>query len=274
MSLSDKDTKPWLYEDFDFKIREEHKASNSSFSSTPSTTSTSSGGRDTPVTPLSFSDKGPTSFAKEVGLGEVWTLGRVSFSLGLYRSPTAARLRASFYSIQTDQRTQTNSPDPSKLFSACQERKIDLLKQLLPTRDINATDDHGRGVLHLALGSGKVNADKSKMTNIANTVRLLSSHGADVNAPDGSGLRPIHYCAQTINSEAAKCLLEFGARINELDLKERRALNYTATDSHPDVEFVKMLISKGAILGPARLPKLPPRSNESQKKVRQLVTKL
>jgi ankyrin repeat protein len=162
----------------------------------------------------------------------------------------------------------------SKLFSACQERRIDLLKQLLPAQDINATDDHGRGVLHLALGSGKVNTDKSKMTNITNTVRLLSSHGADVNAPDRSGLRPIHCCAQTINFEAAKCLLERGARINERDLKERTALNYTAMDSHPDVAFVNMLVSKGAKLGSAKLLKLPPRSNESQRKVRQLVTKL
>jgi ankyrin repeat protein len=184
-------------------------------------------------------------------------------------------LRASHYSIQTNQRAQTNSPEPSELLSACQERKIDLLQQLLQTPDISlsATDDQGHGVLHLALGTGKVNADKSKMTNIANTARLLSAHGADVNATDKSGLCPIHYCARTINSEAAKCLLEHGARINEPDLNGRTALNYTAMDSHPDVEFVKMLVARGGRLGTAKLPKLPPRANESQKKVRALVIK-
>jgi ankyrin repeat protein len=75
------------------------------------------------------------------------------------------------------------------------------------------------GVLHLAIGSGKVDAHKPKMTNIANIVHLLSTHTADVNTPDKLGLCPIHYCAQTVNSEAAKCLLEHGARINEADLK-------------------------------------------------------
>ncbi|KAH8587426.1 ankyrin repeat-containing domain protein [Bisporella sp. PMI_857] len=169
----------------------------------------------------------------------------------------------------------TNFLDASDLLAACQDRQIDLLEQLLKTPAINldATDDKGSGVLHLALGTGKVNSDKSKMANIVNIVRLLCTHDANINAPDKSGLCPIHYCAQTINSEAAKCILDRGARINEPDLKGRTALYYVAVDGHPDVEFAKMLIRNGAKLGTAKLPKLPPRANESQKKVRLLVMK-
>ena len=167
--------------------------------------------------------------------------------------------------------TQTKSTDPSKLFLACQERKIEVLRQLLPTHDIHATDSQGRGVLHLALGTGKVNANKSDMTNIANMVRLLHSHGADVNAADNSGLRPIHCCAQTFNAEAAKYLLGRGARVNEIDSKQRTALNYTAMDAHPDVEFVNMLVANRAKLGSAKVPKLPPRPSESQRRVRRIL---
>lgn len=167
---------------------------------------------------------------------------------------------------------QTNSPD---LFLACQKREIGLLEKLLKASGvrINETDDKGNGVLHLSLGIGKVNKDKSKMTNILNVVRLLCTNGADVNAPGESGLRPIHYCAKTINSEAAKYLLDHGARINELDDKKRTVLNHTTLDPNPDVEFVKMLIGRGGKLGTAKLQNLPPRASDNQKKVRLLVMK-
>ena len=128
-------------------------------------------------------------------------------------------------------------------------------------------------MLHLALGIGKVNKDKSKMTNILNVVRLLYTHGADVNAPGESGLRPIHHCAKTINYEAAEYLLDHGARINELDDKKRTALYHTTLDPNPHVEFVKMLSRRGGKLGTLKLQNLPPRVNDNQKNVRLLLKK-
>jgi hypothetical protein len=114
VSLSDKDIDPLLYDDFDSKIGEDHKSSHSSFSSTLSTTSTSSDGRDTPATPPPYFDKVPTSVLKEVRLGEVCTVERVSFFFSfpvVYSDlvPTA-RLRAS-----SDFEFQTNPgvPRPS-----------------------------------------------------------------------------------------------------------------------------------------------------------------
>src|SRR5204862_8133127 len=88
---------------------------------------------------------------------------------------------------------------------------------------------------------------------ITEAIKLLCTHGADVearvNAPDSSGRRPIHYCAETINSEAVAYLLQRGAQINKPDAEGRTALYLTTKDSHPDVGFVEMLIDKGARLG-------------------------
>jgi ankyrin repeat protein len=128
-------------------------------------------------------------------------------------------------------------------------------------------------MLHLALGSGKVNANKPKMLNILAIVDFLCDHGADVNAADRSGLCPIHYCAQTINTEAAIYLLDHGAQINASDAKGRTALYYTALDSNPDFEFAKMLALRGGKLGKAKPPKLQQRASESQRMVRALVAR-
>jgi ankyrin repeat protein len=170
--------------------------------------------------------------------------------------------------------TRTKSLEEFELLAACQDRDINSLKELLekPGISVNVTDDKGNGVLHLTLGTGKVNANKSKMTNIVNMVRLLCDHGADVNTPNKAGFRPIHYCAQTINSEAAKCLLDKGALINEHDSGGFTALHY-AVIGHPDVKFVEMLIGKGGKLGAAKLQKLQPRATETQKKAMSLAMK-
>ncbi|KAH0559930.1 hypothetical protein GP486_003553 [Trichoglossum hirsutum] len=170
---------------------------------------------------------------------------------------------------------ETNPQDSSELLQACEERNMDRIVKLLksPGISLSATDNKGRGVLHLVLGDGKVNANKSKMTNVTSIVRLLTTHRpcADVNAVDNSGLRPIHHCAMTINSEAALCLLKNGARINEPDRKGRTALHYVAMDPHPSIEFAQMLISKGAKLGSARLPNLPPKARKDRMVVRELI---
>jgi ankyrin repeat protein len=126
-------------------------------------------------------------------------------------------------------------------------------------------------MLHLALGSGNVNTNKSKMLNILAIVRLLCDHRADVNAADRLGLCPIHYCAKTMNTEAAIYLLNHGSQINAYDKKDRTALYYTAVDSYPDFEFAKMLARGGGKLGKAKPPGLLRVANESQRKVRALV---
>ncbi len=161
-----------------------------------------------------------------------------------------------------------------ELLQACQEHNLDTIKRLVQKPDLidfKATDSEGRSMLHLALGSGKVNTNKQKRLNILTIVRLLCARGAQVNAKDRSRACPIHYCAQTINTEAATYLLEQGARINAPDAKGCTALYYTAVDNYPDFEFVKMLVMRGARLGKTKPPKLPQRASESQGRVRKLI---
>ena len=166
------------------------------------------------------------------------------------------------------------SPETMELLKACQEHNLDAIKTLLQKPnliDFKATDAQGRSMLHLALGTGKVNANKPKRLNILAIVHLLCAHGTPVNAKDRSNLCPIHYCAQTIITESAMYLLDQGAKINASDANGRTALYYTAVDTYPDFEFVKMLVMKRARLGKAKPPQLPQRVDESRGKVRKLI---
>jgi ankyrin repeat protein len=129
-------------------------------------------------------------------------------------------------------------------------------------------------VLHLALGDGKVNTDKNKMALVTKIVRLLCERGADVNAADNSGLRPIYYCAKTMNLSAAKYLLENKAEVNAADSAGHTALYIVAVDGHPSVELAETLMQKGGKLGKKRPNPLPRKASESQRKVRTLVKPL
>ena len=157
-----------------------------------------------------------------------------------------------------------------ELLKACENRELHAIETLLQRHfiDLTATDSKGRSVLHLALGTSKVNIDKPKMHRILVIVRLLCEHGADVNAADHSGLCPIHYCAKTMNTEAAKYLLEHKVRINEPDSQGRTALYFTATDGHPDPEFAAVLLRKGGKLGKMKPKELLKSANDSQRMVR------
>jgi ankyrin repeat protein len=118
-----------------------------------------------------------------------------------------------------------------------------------------------------------VNANKSRL--ISSIVRLLCEHGADVNAVDYFGLRPIHLCAVTMNLEAAEYLLqEHKAQINALDFKDRTALYYVATNANPNPMFAKMLIERGGKLGKEKLKPLPREMTTIQRRVRDMVAKV
>ena len=70
----------------------------------------------------------------------------------------------------------------------------------------------------------------------------LLSHGADVNAIETSGLRPLHVCTDT---PAARLLVAAGAEIEAMDTAGRRAVHYA---SH---ENTIMLVQRGALVQPS-----------------------
>jgi hypothetical protein len=175
------------------------------------------------------------------------------------------------YWSETNQLTgYQTTPSISPLLQACADRKFNTIKGLLQMHNVTGKDSKDRGVLHLALGSGRFNTNQPKMAHpILNIVRLLCDHGADVNAADYSGRRPIHYCAMTMNTDAAKYLLqEHNVQINELDVENRTALYIVATNAQPDVRFSNMLIERGGKLGKRKLQPLPPKASNSQREVR------
>jgi hypothetical protein len=159
------------------------------------------------------------------------------------------------------------------LLDACKNRDLETIKLLLQNRDIidmAQPDSKGRNMLHLAVNTGKVSSNASKMHTIATIVDLLCGSGKDIdpNEKDPSGHCPIHYCAKAFNTEATKRLIHHGADVNTLDPNGRTALYFTTEDRNPDVEFVKMLLQQKAILGKGKPTALLPRANQKQKAVR------
>lgn len=126
-------------------------------------------------------------------------------------------------------------------------------------------------MLHIAIGGVKVDAEPEIMENIAQIVKLLCTAKANTNAKDKYGLTPIHYCAKSMNANAAKHLLNNEAKVNEFDGKKRTALEYIVRDRYPNVDFAKMLIEWKGMLGPATLSPLSKSLNQRQKEVRKAI---
>ncbi|KAI9765688.1 MAG: hypothetical protein M1840_007246 [Geoglossum simile] len=170
---------------------------------------------------------------------------------------------------------KVQSLETERLFTACQQRRVRVVEQLLQAQgvDLSARTRDGQSMLHLAIGSVKVNANKTLMQDIAAIVKLLCARGADVNAVDGCGLCPIHYCVKSMNIEAAECLLECKANVNLPDANNETALYTMAEEPYPDKSFADMLLKKGGNLGQKKLPPLRNRPNFKQGKVRELIRK-
>ena len=162
------------------------------------------------------------------------------------------------------------------LLNALRENTLDKVKSLLqngpPSRiDVTATFK-GRNMIHLVIGTAKVSASKDKQIEISEIVELLCGRGVDVNATDHDKLRPIHYCAKTMNTEVAKCLLKHGADINSIDARGRTALWYMARCAQPDLKLAELLINNGGNLAKMSSFSLPLNSTIAQQRLSTLLT--
>jgi ankyrin repeat protein len=106
--------------------------------------------------------------------------------------------------------------------------------------NINATDEDGQNVLHIAFQNSKVNT---------RTVKLLIDKGIDVNCRDCFGRTPLHDCCIEGHYDALVILLECGTNINAKDSKNRSPL-YDAVwmDNY---NCVKVLLDHGADINAA-----------------------
>jgi ankyrin repeat protein len=138
----------------------------------------------------------------------------------------------------------------SVLEVASQNNNLGVARLLLENNAaVNTADMLGQTPLHMAAGSGSQSGD---------LVRLLLAHGAKVNAPcldapmkvsNGDirlgRLTPLHY-AVTANYEAVKALVDAGADVNALDIRNETPLSLAVATDHADPKIVKLLLDRGA----------------------------
>jgi len=116
--------------------------------------------------------------------------------------------------------------------------------------DVHATDDDGRGVLHVVARSHF--SDIKRQRRI---IELLVKHSKgegdcqpgssdsectplDINACDGQDCTPLMYAARTGNTSIMKLLLQLGADVSAVDAEDRTALHHFAYMNRPQSQCV------------------------------------
>lgn len=107
--------------------------------------------------------------------------------------------------------------------------------------DIDAKDNEGRNVLHLALLSGLRD----------DMISLFLANGADPNLEDVKRRTPLHYCAEFNRVPAAKKLLLKGAALEITDQPGETPLSLAIRRRQADL--VEVLLKKGAIIDDNKL---------------------
>lgn len=102
---------------------------------------------------------------------------------------------------------------------------------------VHARDDLEKTPLHHAAAGRSIE-----------TLAFLVEHGADVNAADKTGLRPIHISAWWGTRLHVKVLLELGADINATDLYDDTPLHLAAMARDDRANMIAFLVEHGASL--------------------------
>jgi len=121
------------------------------------------------------------------------------------------------------------------IIEAVKKGELGLVKELLEQgEDVNTkTYEDELSLLHLAL----LNRDEDM-------ARLLIEHGADIEAEDIGGNRPLHLAVALNMPEMVKLLLDLGADINAKARYGRTPIMFSA--SHKDLRIFEMLVERGA----------------------------
>ncbi len=139
-------------------------------------------------------------------------------------------------------------PEPLKLLVAAGAR-YNLIDAVL-TKDLQlararleegSNPDHGEGTYH-----GPVIMEAARIGNVA-MIDLLLDHGANIEAQDDLGQRPLLSAAGYGQIEAVRRLLDRGADIDAVSWSDVSALAYAAVEGHH--EIVELLFSRGARRG-------------------------
>ncbi|KAJ5937653.1 hypothetical protein N7454_003995 [Penicillium verhagenii] len=100
-----------------------------------------------------------------------------------------------------------------------------------PKAEIDSTELRGKTALHVATAH-----------NRADMVKLLLSHGADVNRPSDGGWTPLHYSSDSGHEDIVTILLQAGALVNSQLLNGTTPLHHAAQGGHTKV--VELLLER------------------------------
>lgn len=132
--------------------------------------------------------------------------------------------------------TAKNAFGATLLHVATRRDQREVMRALLDgAADVDDRTLHGETALHWACASG---------TSGVETIRILISRGAHVNARARDGSTPLHCASLVNNTRNASVLLEHGADVNARDASGDTALHYACAHSH--FHFAKLLVESGA----------------------------
>jgi ankyrin repeat protein len=112
------------------------------------------------------------------------------------------------------------------------------LDQLLRSEDVDPRDEDGRTPLMYAI---LAEIPDLKM------IEYLLNHGADANAAEYAGWRPLHFAARDRKPEIVETLLARGAVVDPLDAHGNTPLSHCITSSYPwNPAVADVLLAHGA----------------------------
>lgn len=156
-------------------------------------------------------------------------------------------------------KTDINLPGPDgsyPLHVAVSRGRVVIARELLTHgARLDARDALGRTPLHVALANGKVQAAELLLEHGAedelqallfdladeqaldpDSIALLKSRGADLNATDPDGRAPLHRAVAAANLKLAKQLISAGADVNLTDGSGKTALDIAQEQDEPTLE--------------------------------------
>lgn len=123
--------------------------------------------------------------------------------------------------------------------------------------DVNAKDKHGNTPLHLVSLKGEKKIIKKGKQDLSKTIELLTTGGAHINAQNEQGDTPLHFAARTGHENTIGLLISKGADVNAKNNNEQAAADLS--ENQATANFIrkegakrKSSESQGDIFGAVR----------------------
>jgi hypothetical protein len=160
------------------------------------------------------------------GAGAMVVNNTVRASLGL--PPRGAR------QVMGGNRRRNGNTTDESIFLAVRIDDLSRVRRLLERgANVNAVDDNGRTLLHVAVEYAH-----------RDIVALLIRSGANVDAVDNYGWTPLHVAVEYAHRDIVALLLRSGANVDAVDNNGWTPLHWAAHDGHRDI--VALLLRSGA----------------------------